>query len=317
MLPTRSLRRLRGGLLPLLVLLAACGREGEDAGRAAPLPADSAVAVTDASGRTVRLPRPARRVVSLLPAGTETLFALGAGDRVVGRTRYDDLPQVQHLPSVGGGLDPSLEVLASLRPDLVVAFETTGGSKLRPQLESLGIPVLGILPEDTASVYRIIRNLGHLVGRDAAADSLARGIRAEIAAVRAAAGTGERPTALYVASVDPPIVAGPGTYIAELIGAAGGRLVGVSADGPVWPQLSLEEVVRLQPDVLVLPVGHDPASSVERVRSAPGWRELRAVREGRVATVPADLMNRPGPGIGEAARVLHEAIRSAVGEPRR
>ncbi|HEX2095624.1 MAG TPA: helical backbone metal receptor [Longimicrobiaceae bacterium] len=314
---TLSLRRIGGGLLPpmLLALLAGCGG---DAPRAAvPAAADSAVTVTDDAGRTVRLPRPARRVVSLLPAGTDALFALGAGDRVVGRTRYDELPQVQRLPSVGGGLDPSLEVLASLRPDLVLAFETAGGSRLRPRIEALGIPVYAILPEDTASILRMVRNLGHLVGRGAAADSLARGIRARIARVRAEAGGGEPLTALYVASVDPPIVAGPDTYIAELVGVAGGRLVGIPQGGARWPQISLEELVRLQPDVLVLPVGHDPGSNVENLRRATGWRELGAVREGRIATVPAGLMNRPGPSIGEAAEVLRRAIRSATeGRPR-
>src|SRR5690606_7153648 len=101
---------------------------------------DSVSAIDDV-GRAVRLEQPARRVISLVPAGTETLFALGAGDRVVGRTRYDVDDAVAHLPSVGGGLDPSLEAIVALAPDLVVAFETASESRIRPRIESLGIPV--------------------------------------------------------------------------------------------------------------------------------------------------------------------------------
>lgn len=275
---------------------------------------DLAVSAVDADGRTVRLLRPARRIVSLLPAGTETLLALGAGERIVGRTRYDEMPEAQALPSVGGGLDPSLEALVSLAPDLVIAFRTAGGSPLRAQLEPLGIRVFTILPEDTAAILRIVHDLGRLTGRVAAADSLAGSIHADLDAVREARPREESPTVLYVASVDPPIIAGGSTYISELVGVAGGRLVGVPTDGPRWPQLSLEALVRLQPDIILLPVGPAGAASGAGLRSAPGWRELRAVREGRIVTVPAELMNRPGPAIGEAARVLQHAIHSAARE---
>ena len=108
----------------MALLLSACGDAGPDGRPPADVPSTAAAAVsaTDDVGRVVTLPRPASRVISLLPAGTETLFALGAGEAVVGRTRYDLEPHLAHLPSVGGGLDPSLETLISLRPDLVVAF---------------------------------------------------------------------------------------------------------------------------------------------------------------------------------------------------
>jgi iron complex transport system substrate-binding protein len=294
----------------LVVLAAAC-----DAAPARRGPAGSAagstdsVVATDDAGRVVRLARPARRVVSLLPAGTETLFALGAGDRVVGRTRYDVDPRVARLPSVGGGLDPSLEALLALKPDLVVAFETASSSKVRPRLEALGISVYAIQTQDTADVYRNVRALGHLVGRDAAADSLQRSIRAQLDSVRASVPRGPRPRVLYVASVDPPMMAGARTYIAELLGVAGAAPVETAgADGAYWPQISLESLVHRQPDVVMLPVGEDPTASVARLRAEPGWRDLRAVREGRVAVVDADLMNRPGPRIGETARRMREAL---------
>lgn len=301
--------RAAAGLLALL-LLAGCGEEPRAASSGSPgAPADSAVSAVDDAGRTVRLPRPARRVVSLLPAGTETLIALGAEDRLVGRTRYDDLPEVQALPSVGGGLDPSLEALVSLRPDLVVAFETEGGSPLRARLEEMGIAVFAIAPQDTADVFANVRRLGHLVGRDAAADSLARRMRAELDSVRASVRGRERPTVFYVVGTDPLMTAGPETFIAQLIGVAGGRTVfpDVRAN---WPQVSLEEVVRRDPDRLLLPLGRDPGEA-PRLLNGPGWRELGAVRCGRVSLVDADLLHRPGPRIGQAARMLHAAIHDA------
>jgi iron complex transport system substrate-binding protein len=280
---------------------------------APPSRADEAVSagpsVFDDAGREVRLSAPARRVVSLLPAGTETLVALGALDRIVGRTRYDTDSHLAHLPSVGGGLDPSLEALASLSPDLVITFETAGGSPVRARLEQLGIPVFGIQTQDTADVFRNIQKLGHLVGRDSAADSLSRDLRRRLDAVRESVPSGSRPTVLYLAGLDPPIVAGNGTFVMELIGVAGGAAIpALSRAAGVWPQLSFEELVRQDPDIVMLPVGRERAQAVERLRAAPGWRELRAVREGRIVTVDADLANRPGPAIARSAEAMRAAL---------
>jgi iron complex transport system substrate-binding protein len=308
-----SRRSLPLALLLLAVLLVGCSEAGSSArstGEAAE------VAATDDGGREVRLARPARRVVSLLPAGTETLFALGAGGQVVGRTRYDTDAGFAHLPSVGGGLDPSLEALLALRPDLVVAWESVGTASVRPRLEALGIPVFAIQTRDTAAILRNIRNLGHLTGRDAAADSLAGAVRARFDSVRASVPPGPRPSVLYVVSFDPPIIAGTDNFIAELISLAGGEPVRISgAARGVSPQVSLEELLRRQPDLVIVPVGADREGPLRRLRTQPGWRELRAVREGRVAMVPSDVMSRPGPSILESARLMREAIAVARAEP--
>jgi iron complex transport system substrate-binding protein len=275
---------------------------------------EAAVAATDDSGREVRLARPARRVVSLLPAATGTLFALGAGDRVVGRTRYDDEPHLAHLPSVGGGLDPSVEALVALRPDLVLAWEGPGGSPLRQELDALGIPVFGLATRDTAAIYANVRRLGRLTGRDAAADSVSAAIRARLEAVRASVPPGPRPRVLYVVGIDPPFIAGTDNFISELIGVAGGDPVPLAAElRGASPQVSREALVRLRPDVVVLPVQAGDDDSLERLRREPGWRDVPAVREGRVATVPADLVSQPGPRIAEMAEALAAAIRRAHG----
>ena len=307
--------------LALAIATAGCGGESGAGARALRDDAPSSyaggspVSAVDDAGRTVRLDRPARRIVSLLPAGSETLMAMGAGDLLVGRTRYDTDPAVAHLPSVGGGLDPSLEALVALDPDLVIAWEPAGGrSAIRARLEEMGIAVFSIQTRDTADIFSNVESLGRLTGRAGAAARLASRMRAELDSVRHAVPPGPRPTVLFVVAVDPPMVAGLDNFIAELIGVAGGEPLDIA--GPargLSPQVSLEELIRRQPDVVILPVGDDPSMTAERLSSEPGWSALRAVREGRVVEVPADLVNRPGPRIGEMARVLRAAMDRAEG----
>lgn len=315
MLSTTSHRRTRGVLLPLLFLslLAACG--GDGAARADDAPADGAISRVDDAGRTVRLPRPARRIVSLIPSATETLVALGATDLLVGRTDFDHGPEVDGLPSVGGGMDPSMEALLALRPDLVLGWETRGDASITRRLTELGIPAFMVSIEDTSDVFRSVDNLGRLTGRDAAADSLAAALRLQLAELSASVAGRPRPTVFFLVWNDPPMTAGPETFISQLVEVAGGRNVFADA-GSDWPNVSLEAIVRRDPDFLVLPQGEKGgAHDVARLRGEPGWREMRAMREGRTILVPSDLMNRPGPHMGEAARRLRDALHPGAAQP--
>ncbi|CAN5876639.1 ABC transporter substrate-binding protein [soil metagenome] len=298
--------RTRGILVLLLLLLAACSTQEGSAERLGET-ADSAVSAVDDAGRTVQLPRPALRIVSLVPAATETLVALGAGERVVARTDYDEAPEVAHIPSVGGGLDPSLEALVALQPELVITWREAANPRLRPRLEELGIPVFAVSTEDTSAIFSNIERFGHLTGLDGAADSLARSIRAELEAVRASVAGLPTRSVLYVVGMEPPMIAGPGTFIVQLIGVAGGRTVFPDLRSH-WPQLSLEELLRRDPEIVLLSVGEWSHDAPRRMRTAPGWQEMPAVREGRVIEVPAALVNRPGPRIGESARLLRDAL---------
>lgn len=303
-------RRARGGLLPLLglLLLAACDAGGGAPARPDPAPADSAVSLVDDAGRQVRLPRPARRVVSLIPSATEILVAVGAGDRLVGRTDFDRGPAVDALPSVGGGMNPSIEAIVALRPDLVLGWETKGDQSTRERLEELGVPVFAVEADDTTDVFRTVGSLGRLTGRAPAADSLSAGLRRELAEVAASVAGRPQPTVFFLVWNDPPMTAGPGTFISQVLGVAGGRNVFADVAGE-WPNVALEEIVRRQPDFLVLPQGEKGgAHDVAQLRGAPGWRELRAMREGRVVTIDSEMMNRPGPRLGEAARALRDAL---------
>ncbi len=245
--------------------------------------------------------------MSLAPSATETLLALGARAQLVGRTDYDAEPAVAALPSVGGGLDPSLEALLALRPDLVIGWHTAGGSPVRDRLREVGIPFLAVRTTDTADVFRSLGMLGRAAGRGAEADSVAAAVRAELAAVRAAVAGRHRPTVLFVMSDDPPMTAGPWTFTIQLLEVAGGRTAFPDVTGQ--PQyVSLEEVVRRQPEVVLVPTGADGDARLQALRGRPGWRELRAWETGRVVAVPVDRVHRMGPGIGATARIFRNAI---------
>lgn len=274
------------------------------------------IQLTDDAGFVVRLPAPAQRVIPLVPSATETLISIGATKHIVARTRYDVAPEVASLPSVGGGVDASAETIINLHPDLVVSWESDGRQALREQLLAVGIPVFVLRTQDTTDIFRGIANLGRLVGRDSAARAVSTSVRATLDSVHRAATGKPQPTVMYVVFPEPPMTAGPQTFIGQLISLAGGR--SVFNDIPqLWPNVAMEEVIRRDPDLLIVPVGEFKTNTLERFRKLAGWRDLRAVREGHVISVDADLMSRPSPSIAEAARVLSRAFHSRAGEAKR
>lgn len=298
--------RLAARALLAAALLAGCGDRGAAGARPA-APADSVISLVDDAGRTITLPHPARRIIALVPSVTETVVALGAADRLAARTDFDKGPAVDRLPSIGGGLDPSVETLVALKPDLVLGWETSGRPELRDRLTALGIPVFSVKTEDTTDVFRAIRNVGRLTGRSAAADSLATSLRKELDEVRASVAGAARPSVFYMAWNDPPLTAGPKTFISQVIEIAGGRNAFADATA-LWPTVSIEEIVRRQPEYVVVPVGEEGSAKAAELSRAAGWRELRALQQGRGVQVPADVVNQPGPKLAQAARAMRDAI---------
>lgn len=171
----------------------------------------------------------------------------------------------------------------------------------------MGVAVYTPKVQTLRQVYTTTRELGELLGLSRVADSLVAAIEGELSAVRATVEGRPRPSVFYVVWYDPPTTASTGTYIDELITIAGGRNLFADAPG-LWPQVSMEEVVRRQPDIVLLSENADNPVDVKMLRAAVGWRELRAVREGRVQTVDANLYNRPGPRVTEAARRLAKIL---------
>ncbi len=301
---------MRSATVALLTCLLPCWSACE----AAPAPTGSGIEVVDADGRVVRLARPAQRIVSLVPAQTDAVIALGAADRLLARTRFDADPAIARLPVIDDALTPSVEWLAEQRPDLVFAWPDRLSRSVVTRIVELGIPVYASASESLDDVRRGLRDLGVLLGLEAAAEALVAGLDATIDSVRASHSGQSRPRVLYLIGLDPPMAAGPGSFVHELIDIAGGVNVLGDAAG-LWPPVSLEEILVREPDVIVIAVERqDGPALLQRLRERPGWRSLAAVRTGRVHIVDAGLFNRPGPSLVLAMRALAAALR-ATGSP--
>ena len=283
------------GLIAFAV--AACAR-GER------VPVRGGVAVTDDAGRRVTLAAPARRIVSLLPSFTEILFAIGAGDRLVGRTTWCDYPPAAlAVPSVGDAMPPSVEAVAARRPDLVVLYRSGPNVTAAEQLERLGIPTvlldLNLLEELGAAT----RRLGTLTGRQVPAESLA-------AAVDRVVSQPPAPSTQSLAFIvwdNPPIVIGAGSYLDRLAALAGARNVFHDVSSPS-AQVSIETIAARDPDfVAVLTDSAVPP----RYATRPEWRVVRAVRTARFLFLPGQLFGRPGPRAAEAIRELRRRLEAA------
>jgi iron complex transport system substrate-binding protein len=264
-------------------------------------------------------PEPAaapQRIVSLAPSLTETLFALGVGDRVVGVTRYcAHPPAVRGLPRVGGHLDPSYEAIVALEPDLVVVIPSSEAIERR--LRSLGVPVLRVDQHDVDSVLHSISVLAEACGVEERGAALRLEIERRLEAVARAAAGRERPRTVVVVgheigagAVRSVWAAGPETFYDGVLELAGG--VNAVSSGVVrYPELSREGLAALDPDVVIDVVAgvEERGMDVERIRA--GWRsltELRAVREGRVRVLEGDVMVVPGPRLPEMVAAVAAAL---------
>ncbi|MBI4391220.1 MAG: cobalamin-binding protein [candidate division NC10 bacterium] len=277
-------------------------------------PAEAA-GVRDMTGRSVEVPPTVRRVVSLAPSLTEILFALGAGDLTVGVTDFCDYPPAAAAkPKVGTVLAPNAEVVLTLRPDLVLA--TTEGNRQETVLllERLGLAVFVVRPEGLDGVYASIQAVGRLVGRPTRARALVEVMRSRVGWVAAQVARRPRVRVLYVLWPDPLITAGRGSIIDALLHLAGGENVagGIALR---YPRLGLEEVLRVDPEVILLAgMGSRPLRP-EAVPGWEGWQVLPAVRAGRVRSLDGDLLHRPGPRIVEGLEAMARALHPGAFAP--
>lgn len=276
--------------------------------------ADSPRVVIDGFGRRVTIPAHADRIVSLAPNLTETLYALGLGDKLVGDTDYCDVPpEAKAKPHVGGPQNASVEAIVALRPDLVFATAIDREETV-DALAHLGIAVYANDPHTVRDTVESIKLIGDLAGAKEEGASLAASLNARLDALHQRLANEPKRRILFVVGVDPLISIGQNTFLADALRWAGAESVLSTRQN--WPQISFEEVVRLQPDYLVFSAsypGEHPVSP-EYLRTQPVWKDLRAVHEGHVAIV-SDEIDRPDPGlidaIEELATDLHpEAFRT-------
>lgn len=292
----RSRGRVGAAMAFLLAVFAGC--------RAPPPP--TALRVVDDLGDTVALARPATRVVSLVPAATEVLFAIGAGGRLVGRTDWCDYPvEALRVPSLGGGLDPSVEAVAAARPDLVVLYPSPQTTAAAARLRALGVATLQLRTDGLADLARAIRLLGALTSRSMEAEEVvARMDAAVTAATRPGAA---RPTVLVLAWDQPPTAIGAPSFLHEVVTRAGATNLFADLTVPSAP-VSLEAIAARDPDLVLV------TSLERRLAARPEWQVVRAVRDRRFVVVQGTEFLRPTPRAGAAIDRLARLIDS-VGRP--
>lgn len=248
--------------------------------------------VIDAAGVGHDFTRPARRIISLVPSATTTIRAIGAADLLVGRTDFDTDAWVRDRPSVGGGLDPNLEAIVALSPDLVIRFAGGQDPRTAARLDELGIEHLAVRPDVVDDIYEMTRLIGQATGRAAAADSLVASLRAGLAELAHAVADWPRLRVAYVLGGSPPWVTGPGTYIDEVITLAGADNAFGDLE-PLYSAVSPEEFRTRDIDVVLVAVRGNFDESL-----TPG---------ARIEEIGGAL-DLPGPGLVDAARNLAETI---------
>jgi iron complex transport system substrate-binding protein len=265
--------------------------------------------VTDEVGRTIRIPQSIHRIVSLAPSLTETLYALGLGDLVVGDTDYCDFPpDAQTKPKVGGVINPSLEAIAALHPDLVVATKTMNRHETVTALEDIGIPSYATDPRSLADIFASTYRLGDLLGAAAAAEAGIKDLEHRLSDIQQHVASYPPRRVLFVVWPQPLISIGKNTFIADALIHAGA--VSVVNAGQDWPQISLEDVVHQQPDYLIFVESHSqaPPPELQTLADLPGWRALDAVKLHHYVLM-SELVDRPSvrivSAIEDLARKLH------------
>jgi iron complex transport system substrate-binding protein len=267
-----------------------------------------AVVVTDHLGRRVEVPSRPARIVSLAPSLTETLFALGAGDRIAGVTDYCDYPpEARTKTKVGGMINPNIERLVALRPDLTLLTKEGNRRETLDALERLGIAVYVVETARLEAISRALRDLGRVAGEPAAGEALASDLERRIAATRAAVRGFAPRRALFLVWLQPVITVGQETFLDDLMESAGASSISRTQAQP-WPKMSVEEILRQDPEYILVPRSSDFSPSREDLARVPGWRELSAVRHDRILHLH-EAIQRPGPRIAEMleslARSLH------------
>lgn len=262
----------------------------------------------DMLGREVTLAAPPRRIISLVPSVTEIVFALGAESALAGVTDFCDYPAAaRQKPRVGGMIDPSLEAIVALQPDLVIATTEGNREETVAQLKRLGIPTYLVAAHRVSDVTALIVRVGELTARRDAASALVARLEQRITAVTRAVLGRPRPRVLYVLWPEPLIVPGRASLVTELIRLAGGESI-TASEGDSYPRYSLEAAVARAPDVVLLANHGAGTGPIEEEK----WRSLTklpAIRAGRLHRVNGDLLHRYSPrlvdGLEQLARAIH------------
>ncbi len=270
--------------------------------------AHAAITITDDRGAQHRWDQPPARIVSLLPSLTETLCEMGACARLVGVDRYSNFPAaVQALPHLGGLDDVSVERVVALRPDVVVASPS---SRVVDRLTALGIAVVVLDPRTQADVERVALKLGQMVGQPEAGPRMWRRLQAVIGAAAQSVPPQAKGQRVYYEVDSAPYAAGASSFIGDLLAQMGLVNIVPASMGP-FPKLNPEFVVRADPQLILV-----SARQAQALPQRPGWAGISAVKQQRIcgfSPEQRDVLSRPGPRLGEAARVMADCLRRLFG----
>jgi len=270
----------------------------------------AALQIVDDRGVTVTLAQPPQRIVSLLPSLSETVCELGRCQHIVGVDRYSNFPaSLQKLPQVGGGLDPNIELIVALKPDVVLMAKS---SRAGERLEALGLKVVALEPKTHADVQRVMFKLGQLLEVSDTA-RIWRAIDAGVSAAAQSLPANVRGVKVYFEVNPGPYAAGESSFIGETLTRLGVQNIVPAKLGP-FPKLNPEYIVRANPDLIMI-----GQRSADGLMARPGWQSIRALREQRVCIFPteeANVLVRPGPRMAEAARLMARCLEAKAPKTR-
>ena len=272
---------------------------------------DAAVTVTDMTGREITLDAPATRIVALTASDCEILYALGAGDTLVGRGEYCDYPEdVQDVPSVQSGYETNIEEIIALEPQVVLMATMAQTTEQVEALEAAGVRVVVSDAQDIAGVYTAIELIGAVTGKNEEAAALIAGMKDSFAAIAAEAkGDGSKTVYFEVSPLEYGLwTAGKGTFMDELAQMVGLKNAFEDVEG--WAAISEEQVLERDPDYIVtisMYYGEGP-TPVEEIMGREGWQELKAVKNGAVFNADSNEISRPGPRLVDAAQALYDFV---------
>jgi len=283
-------------------------------------PSEFPMYVVDGFGRNVTIERVPERIISLSPGNTETLFAIGAGSKVIGVTRYCDYPpevvarvQAGSLNVVGGTTDPNIEIIVSLQPDLILTSLDLQ-KDIVTNLESKGLTVFGLAPRSVWDILDNIQLVGRITGFSDTADKLVQEMRTRIQAiVGGIQDVSDKPRVYFEVWYEPLMSVGPGTYVDDLIEMAGGTNIFHDSIAP-YPIVNSETIIQLDPQVIIVGGKYMYASDAPNVKieSRPGWTTISAIQNGRIYDIDDDLVYRDGPrivdGLEQLALMIHPEL---------
>jgi iron complex transport system substrate-binding protein len=280
-------------------------------------PTPAPITLTDGLGKTFTFDKHYQKIVSLAPSNTEILYAIGAGDKVVGRDAFSDYPEAaKQVQDIGGGWGEfNTEAILALAPDLVLAAEINPAEQAKA-MQDLGLNVYYLSnPKKLDGMYDNLRTVALLTGHEGETETLIESLKSRVASVDVKiASVAEKPVVFYeLDGTDPnaPWTSGPGTFVDLLVSKAGGANLGNLLDSS-WAQISVENLITEDPDVIVLGDAVWGGVTAEAVAARAGWDSLTAVKTGKIFPFDDNLISRPGPrmvdGLEQLAKLLHPEL---------